>query len=658
MHSSIASLLTTFGHEVEDYIDKMADHDLAVGNGIPVNFDDWLVRKHLINPEGRMTRDGGVREYHAAPSTFDRKVDVKTTVDDHTADVLRFASGKSYAFDRKRDPPESEFVYRQGGVPHKYECKLLEALNEKYQHITLVNPSPGTLWRCQYLTFSIMLTDHTPAYFVQLQEVYASPRWSGPQEMRRCSDVKGVAYLGSNGIRDTVLPRVKTSQWVALCPNPFQTNFPYDEFMTWKPAEKEGDVYMTYTRNEHRMTAVLPLEPDFVVYNPAQVDMAYRKSGKVHASTKGTDKRYYLFTNLEDLGLPDVDQPEGDPVARVPEFPEYDINGFSYDDKFLYDVRGPGTYLSRRTSTLMRSTSRLLRLPIIPLTKNGARVITFSALEPFLGPYASEYSYRQSWIVSLQDNYEIVDRQLDCQTNGIVYSRCINSGIKINPFFEGSYIKVPFDRHKKEFQFIPSIPGTYFFFPNIECMYAYQLSVLHHLYGVNFKPKRMPYVPLDYSVHDRSSFIHGVLHSLGPAPLYAGGINLNELGRLAYTTLPFLKTSLAKYDFAVVYGMGDHDTHAMATSNVTDMFHMVDGMKTFEEIWHDWNTSIPLNPATDDEMEKIQKIFCRLGRPPLRSCIDGQNYVMTPPVVRDFSTRVKRFVDCEYVDSGCREGMV
>jgi len=81
-------------------------------------------------------------------------------------------------------------------------------------------------------------------------------------------------------------------------------------------------------------------------------------------------------------------------------------------------------------------------------------------------------------------------------------------------------------------------------------------------------------------------------------------------------------------------------------------------MKSFEEIWHDWNTSTPLNPATDDEMERIQKIFCRLGKPPLRSCTDGQGYVMTPPVVRDFSTRAKRFVDCEYVDSSCREGMV
>jgi len=190
-------------------------------------------------------------------------------------------------------------------------------------------------------------------------------------------------------------------------------------------------------------------------------------------------------------------------------------------------------------------------------------------------------------------------------------------------------------------------------------MYAYQLSVLYHLYGVNYKPKRMPYVPLDYSVSDRSSFINGVLKSLGPAPLFQGGITLSELGRLSQTTIPYLKTSLAKYDFAIVYGVGDYDTHAMAVSNVTDTFHMVDGMKSFEEVWYDWMTSSHLRPATDDEMERLQKIFCRLGRPPLRATTSDEGFLLLPPIIRDFTSRAKRFVDSEFVDvSACREGLV
>jgi len=102
--------------------------------------------------------------------------------------------------------------------------------------------------------------------------------------------------------------------------------------MTWRPDGRDGDIYMTYMRNDHKMTVVLPMEPDFIIYNPMQVDQAYRKASKTHTLTKGTDRRFFLFTNLEDLGLPEVPMEEGDPVARVPEFPPYDQCGFSYDE--------------------------------------------------------------------------------------------------------------------------------------------------------------------------------------------------------------------------------------------------------------------------------------------------------------------------------------
>jgi len=645
-------LLAGFGDQVEDMIESLADLEAGVGDSIPVMFDPKVASKYGINEAGRMSRNGGVREFHAAPTSFDRVSDVVTRVDDHTSDVYDFVNGKRCEFNRKRAPPVSTYQYPDASVPNKYEPLLLKTLESLYGHVTLVNPNIGTLWRCQSIEFSLMITDQDRQYMLAINNVLKSDRWSGPRDKESVSDVKGVAYLGSNGPRN--IP--KLCDWVALTPNPYQVNFPYEQYSLTR--RKDG-VSMSYVKKERTVWCFLSDEPEHYRYNPRQVDAAYRKVGDFERRGKGTDMRFFLETNSSGLKLPCADMKEGNPLGRLPDFPPY-IDGVSEDSEYVYDVLPiTSTYTSRRKK--IERCALLKKKKIVPYTLAGRNVATIFCSVPFVGPFASEFCHNGSKYVTLQDEYSLSPCLLDTPHRGILYSRTLDKGVFVTPFPEGSYVSVPFDPQRNLFEYVPTVPGLFFFFPNLPTMYAFQLPVLYRLYGSEFRPPRCPYVPLDYTVSDVSPYIHGVLNDLSPAPLFQGGLPLREVARLAKVSCPYMISVLDNYTRILTYEYNSV-THMVLLSKITDTFVTDRGVVSFEEVWDDWRMGRKVRLKLEHQYESLSIFFSQLGRPVVRRHTTNNFFELWPPPVRDFSSRKVELGTNVFVDSGAfvpyGEGMI
>jgi len=645
-------LLAGFGDQVEDLIDSLADLDAGVGDSIPVMFDPKVASKYGINEAGRMSRNGGVREFHAAPTSFNRISDVITHVDDHTSDVHDFVTGKHYEFNRKRLLPVSKYQYPDASVPNKYEPLLLKALESVHGHVTLVNPNLGTLWRCQSIEFSLLITDRDREYMMAINNILASDRWSGPREKEFVSDVKGIAYLGSNGPRNIPDQCI----WAALTPNPYQVNFPYEQYSLVR--RKDG-VSMSYVKKDRTVSCFFGDEPEHFRYNPRQVDSAYRKVGDFEKHSKGTDLRFFLETTSRDLRLPAIDMKEGNPLGRLPDFPPY-VDGVSQDEKYVYDVAPvTSTYTSRRKKA--QRCAEMIGKKLVPYTLAGRNVVTIMSCLPFVGPFASEFCHNGSKYVTLQDEYSLSSSLLDTNHRGILYSRTLDKGVTITPFPEGSYVSVPFDPRRRLFEYVPTIPGLFFFFPNLPTMYAFQLSVLYRLYGSEFRPPRCPYVPLDYTVSDVSPYIHGVLNDLSPAPLFQGGLPLREVARLAKVSCPYMISVLDNYTRILVYEYNSI-THMVLLSKITDTFVIEGGVISFQEVWDDWRMGRKIKLKLEHQYEFLSVCFSQLGRPVVRRVVTKDSFELWPPPVRDFSSRKVELGTNTFVDAGSfipyGEGMI
>jgi len=638
-------LFAGFHHQIDEYIENMEDALLGVGNGVPVSFDQEFADNYRVNSAGRMTLTAGVREFHAAPRVFDRAPSVSVVVKDHCDDVLRFSQGKTYDFSRSRDAPVATSLTVPTGVPHRYEPTLLRDLEVRFGHVTLINPALATLWRCEHLRhFSIYLTDRDPIYMDEINEVLM--RWNPPRFVDFVSEVKGVAYLGSNGPRQNVVSPelIGNAEWVALTPNPYQISFPYDDYSLSRSGSR---VTMVYSRKGRRVTVHMDDEPSFIRYNPQQVDRAYRSSGKDDHLRHGSKLRYFLETNSETLLLPMVEDQVGEPVGRLPIFPPF-VLGVSMDATTVYDVQPlRGTYLSRRA--LIRRFAQAAGKRIVPLTTAGINVVTVNAISPFAGPFSSEFSSGDSHFVSCAGDFSRSDVPLenhggDClKYFGYIYSRSISVGVRATPFFEGAYIKVPFDPVSKQFHFNPAVPGLYFFFPSVSTMHAFQLPVLLRLYGSTFKPPICPYVPLDYETTDVSAYVHGVLDSLPAVDRVGeGGILIAELARLSSVSQLFLRDVLPHYTGVLMYSdIGG--TRVCAVSRIRERFLLVSGIVGFSEIWSVWQEGKTVEFKTSEGVDRFREITNVVGRPLIRIELSPNGFVVKGAMVRNFSVRAPEF---------------
>jgi len=644
MAPSMDALLSRFRNEAEVFISRMEEAELGVGNGVPVNFDEPFAHEHGINRAGRLTRTAGVREFHAAPTFFDRRESMKAKVDDYTDDVRRFANKGTFDFSRKRVPPVSYSLTFTTGVPHRYEPQVLRDLHSKYGYVTLVNPALATLWRCQYLlNFGIYLTESTPAYMAEMYDIAAF--WRPRRDLEFIDEIKGVAYLGTNGPRRA--HRFQEVDWVCLTPNPYQVSFPHDEFSLRR---EESCVKMSYYRKERWVHIDFHDEPDHFRYNPVQVDSAYRSTGVDDATRYGSKFRYYLETNSHSLVLPRLEDAIGEPLGRLPHFPPF-VNGVSCDAKYLYDMDGyDSTYMSRRHA--LRPKALEMGLDLVPITIAGFNVVTTNSLSPFLGPFASEFSDGDSHYVSCAGEFDVTHKQLDVITGyGCVYSTSISIGVRATPFFEGAYTKVGFNHLLKKFYFNPAVPGLYFFFPSVASMHAFQLPVLYRLYGARFKPSICPYVPLDYETADVSSYVHGVLDSLPYVDsVGTGGLEMRELARLSGVSYLYLKYVIPMYTGVVTYA---HEKGTMVTSvrRIREAFTSPTGIVEFGALWLEWASGRPLSFFLYPEVERFREIANLLGRPVIKDVIvDGKILLYGMPI-RNYTSRkplMAPFVPDEY----------
>jgi hypothetical protein len=252
----------------QDILDVMnlleEEQPFSLGDSVLVTFSDDFVKKHDVYPLGRMSKNGEVYEFHAAP-VVDPKEE-KRVFDLHPANYIeefeRYARGEAADFSGMGKYEFPRDRRGKGGSVHHYELPLLKDIFQKYGEVQLVNPSMGTLWRVQDYQFTTYFTDKAG----NLRRTCEQKCMKARLNLNEVPYMGKVLYLGSNGKNIQVPEGVK---WFALTPNPFAKVFPFDNHVIQR---FETGVGMSYVRNDWTAKAELEMFPMWYRFSPPDLD--------------------------------------------------------------------------------------------------------------------------------------------------------------------------------------------------------------------------------------------------------------------------------------------------------------------------------------------------------------------------------------------------
>jgi hypothetical protein len=327
---TVEDVIRRLTRERDEIIRRVGDIE-SVGNGIPIVLLPELASRHSIQPLGRMTVVRGKTGLRFAPKDIDRTPCYDTIDRDMFAMVDAHVAGKhvevpQYMFE---ECPVPEMRVVDSKDARLVERALFDHLQASSTHITLVNPAFSTMTSALGKGAQIYLTDTKDR--VWKDSVYDFVSKSKNRISMSQGTIPGVAYLGSR-----TPTHYRGEKWCYFIPNPYESA----DLDGFEMSQRLDGISFAHYRDGARVVCDLSDAADVIVYSPSTVKANFGSS------------RYILVSNT-DLSLAPGD--DAAPVHSpwfVDKWPDLeDVNGMFIrrDGNVLYDIDGPGTYVSRRT---------------------------------------------------------------------------------------------------------------------------------------------------------------------------------------------------------------------------------------------------------------------------------------------------------------------
>jgi len=294
----------------------------SVNNSWPVTFTHEMREEHKIYPYGRREVHGTGSILWASPEAVDRTAKWIPQNVGSIEQMERTRAGVAATWEWK-EIKKSEPVHEDKGRQFQYEKALLTQLSYSQGRVYMLNPSNGTVWAAEKLDFRIICDPQWEAMYAEtLQKMQVRTNVFSPVPRDK------IVYVGPHGKPEGY----SIPLWCSLLPNV------YAQSETGKPHEFEvqaDGVRFEYVRRGHTVRGKLYFAPGVIRYNPATVDSF------LLLSTQGTLNQFFLETNMN-IAVKDIEQ-HSTPLQWVVEEPKG-----NEDDFIVWDVPGPGTYMSRR----------------------------------------------------------------------------------------------------------------------------------------------------------------------------------------------------------------------------------------------------------------------------------------------------------------------
>jgi hypothetical protein len=357
--------------ELEELIDFTSNSDGSVGSAVKVVYDKEFSDQYGIGRFGRMTLKEGKRVFHAGSREIDQKPMFKFTKMEYAHLGPQFRDGKEMQISLDKVVATGEWPVPAGGQSAwtfaSIERKLFKSLGNV---ITLVNPSFRTMNALDAISSQVsgayvyLTNTHDVSYTKGVYDFVQKSNW-----LKMTEKIQGVSYLGSG--QPNYFP---PTPWIRLIPSPYI--LPNSEFQQYVAHWNEDGYSCSYERKPgYFVNNLLRFDVTTYVYNPETVDETFRDVGRpAHLAfmessvplkvTETDQRRIYHKPRFITIPLDAEWKQVGDNIYRV-------------SGKIIYDVKGTGTYFSRRG----RDTPPLM-YHWCPYESHGSHWLTLSSLRP------------------------------------------------------------------------------------------------------------------------------------------------------------------------------------------------------------------------------------------------------------------------------------
>jgi len=361
--------------EARNLLARLHEVDIPTGDSVMVSYDQKWSEKHGVGHYGRMTLKGGVRTFHVAPAKVDREVKYEHTPHhffDFAKDwvqgtiqsvpVDKFIQGPEWPQEIKPRPP----------MELTYEAALFGQLTAAGP-VTLVNPSFKTMnLLLEHGGYVTLTSQEDMEWHHSVRDYVKKSR--GRLKILPMRTVKGTAYLGTN------VPKWYPvgQPWVRLIHSPYID--PAGNFANYSVKYYDKYVVSRFQKKDnYEVVSTLSRDTSQFVYNPMTVDETLFPMAK-------KQRRLFFMESSHALTVTEVEDTR---VAHSPWFVDGDGHWVTMQSKdgimatwkvrgmVVLDVRGQGTYLSRRSRMVPPE-----GYSWTPLLQKGTHWVTYSSNQP------------------------------------------------------------------------------------------------------------------------------------------------------------------------------------------------------------------------------------------------------------------------------------
>jgi len=348
----------------------------SVGAAIPVEYEREFAEKHNIGKWGRMTMKDGKRVFHAASKTIDDDIGYDHVPMEYTHVGWRYRDGFSLDLNLKKLCSLDEWP-----VPTKATTPMMLSSIERQLFlklgtvITLVNPSFKSMKTLDMMSSAgiksfVYLSSgsrHDMDYNNRVHHFVTNSHW-----LKMTDQVQGIAYLGSS--QPNYYPDREMIPWVRLIPSPFI--LPCSQFANYSATWDEYGYTCAYERKPgYYVHNNLRFDDGRYLYNPETVDHNFRDKGRPAGLA-------YLQSSIA-LNLIECDErrifhkPRFIHIPKEAHWEEICYHKYRILGRTVYDVQGPGTYVSRRTRVMLPQGYQWA-----PYVQAGSHWVSLSSLRP------------------------------------------------------------------------------------------------------------------------------------------------------------------------------------------------------------------------------------------------------------------------------------
>jgi len=357
--------------EMETLMQKADEQDLAVGSAVKMVYTEEFSQTYNIGRYGRMTLKEGKRVFHAGSRHIDDEPMFEYTSMDYSDLGYKFRDGAALNINKEQMVSDQEWPKPLRSVKKwglsSIEEKLFKQLGNV---ITLVNPSFKTMqvldsMSSQAVQGLVHLTNtFDSGYIKSVVDFVSKSTW-----LAMTKEVRGVAYLGSG--QPNFFP---PTPWVRLIPSPYL--LPCSQFQKYTSFWTERGYSSTYERKPgYYVNNSLQFDSSMYTYNPETVDETFK-------DTRRPSHMAFLESSIP-LKMVDKDERRvyhKPKFVTIPQDAEWrEVSGLllRVKDREVFDVKGEGTYFSRRARTILP-----LMYNWTPFRSHGSHWLTLSSLRP------------------------------------------------------------------------------------------------------------------------------------------------------------------------------------------------------------------------------------------------------------------------------------